>query len=304
MWFKNLAVLRFTEPFMLSAAELERCLGENRFRHCHSIEQVSMGWSPPLGKEHFPLVHSLGKCMMLCLQREEKILPAAVVQEMLIERINEIEEQQHRRVYRREREEIREELFHSLIPRAFSYSRRIYGYIDAKAGWLIIDSANPKKTDEFVSLLRRSLTSLPVAPLSVRERLGALMTRWLSGTDRPASITLESECELRSPEEEGGIVRCRRHDLEAPEILSHLEAGKEAIRLAFTWNERLSLMLDENFSIRRLRFHGIVQGESSEVKTEDPTERFDIDFSVMSLELSRFLPALIELCGGEHVQGK
>jgi len=194
-----------------------------------------------------------------------------------------------------------DEVMQDMLPRAFSHMRRTHGYIDPKGGWLVVDSASARKTEDFVALLRQALGSLPVVPLATRERPGVVMTQWVSGGDMPSTVTLESECELRSPEEDGGIVRCRRHDLEVPEIQNHIEAGKEVIKLAFTWNDRLSLVLDETLAVKRLRFLDLVQEAAAEVETNEAAERFDIDFSIMSLELAAFLPALAGMFGGENL---
>ncbi len=301
MWFKNLALLRLTEPFTLSGSELEERLKALPFRHCGSLEPTSFGWFPPVGKEHFPLVHQTGGFLMLCLQKEEKILPAAAVNEIVAERVAEIEEQQARQVRRKERESIRDEVLHDMLPRAFSLSRRTYGYIDPRGGWLIVDSASARKAEDFVAVLRQTLGTFPVTPLATRERPASVMTQWLSGGPIPESITLESECELKSPEEDGGIVRCRRHDLEVPEILNHIQAGKEVIKLAISWNDRLSLVLDETLSVKRLRFLDLVQELAADIETDDPVARFDADFSIMSLEIDTFLPVLTEWFGGENL---
>ena len=304
MWFKNLALLRFTEPFGLGTTELEERLAQRRFRPAGSLEPVSAGWSAPLGKDGVPLVHATSGFLMVCLQKEEKILPASVVNEIVSEKLAELEDARGRPVRRKERDAIRDEVLQDLLPRAFSHTRRTYGYIDPKGGWLVVDSASPKKTEEFASLLRQVLGSLPVIPLATRERPGAVMTGWLANGGPPSDLAFESECELRSPEEDGGIVRCRRHDLGVPEIQNHLEAGKEVIRLALTWNDRLSFVLDESLAVKRLRFLDLVQDEAAAVETDDPAQRFDADFAVMSLELAAFLPRLVELFGGERLDDK
>ena len=304
MWFKNLALLRFTEPFALNAAELEERLEQRRFQHCGSLDLASFGWCAPLGRETFPLVHATNGFLMICLQKEEKILPSSVVNEVVAERAQEIEDQRGNPVRRKEKDAIRDEVMQDLLPRAFSFSRRLYAYIDPKGGWLVVDSTSAKKTDELTALLRQCLGSLPVAPFATRERPSMAMTQWLGENGPPPGVTLESECELRSPEEDGGIVRCRKHDLGAPEIQNHLEAGKEVIRLAFTWSDRLSLVLDETLAVKRLRFLDMVQEAAAEVDTDDPAERFDADFAVMSLELAAFLPQLAEMFGGENLQAK
>lgn len=298
MWFKNLALLRFTDPFELSPEQLEACLAQRPFRHCGSLEPASLGWCPPLGREASSLTHVTGGFVMLCLQKEEKILPAAVIAEVVGQRVAEIEETQGRTVRRKERDAIRDEVLQDLLPRAFSFSRKTYGYIDPRGGWLVVDSPSARKTDEFVSLLRQVVGSLPVIPLATRDRPAAVLTSWLRESGLPPGITLESECELRSPDEDGGVVRCRRHDLGAPEIQNHLAAGKEVVKLALSWNDRLSLILDEELSIKRLRFLDLVQEEAAEVETDDWAARFDADFAVMSLQLAEFLPRLLDLFGG------
>ena len=126
------------------------------------------------------------------------------------------------------------------------------------------------------------------------------MTQWLLNDQAPADITIEDECELRSPEEEGGIIRCKRHDLSVPEIKNHLDTGKEVIKLAVSWADRLSFIIDEHLAIKRLRFLDLIQDQVADIETYDEAEQFDVDFSIMSLELANFLPRLIELFGGEQ----
>ena len=126
------------------------------------------------------------------------------------------------------------------------------------------------------------------------------MTDWLSTYQTPSDVTIEDECELRSPEEAGGIIRCKRHDLALPEIKNHLDTGKAVIKLAVNWADRLAFVIDENLSIKRLRFLELIQDQVADIQTDNDSERFDADFSIMSLELSQFLPRLLELFGGEQ----
>jgi recombination associated protein RdgC len=299
MWFKNLVLLRITASFDLSVEALEGHLQNRRFQPCGALEATSEGWFPPLGRADAPLVHQTQGFFMICLRKEDKILPASVVNERLAIRVAEIEDREARKLRKKEREALREEILHDMVPKAFSQSRKTYAYIDPKGGWLYVDAGSPRKADDLVAVLRQTLDGFPVKPLSTRERPASVMTRWLAGGAIPEGVTLETECELKSPEEDGGIVRARRHDLEVPEILHHLEAGKEAIKLAFSWNDRLSLVLDEALTIRRLKFLDTIQEAAAEVESDDAATRFDVDFALMSLELNAFLPILLEWFGGE-----
>jgi recombination associated protein RdgC len=299
MWFKNLVLLRITSPFTLSAEALEAQLKNRRFQPCGALEASSEGWYPPLGHPDAPLVHQTQGFLMICLRKEDKILPASVVNERLAEKVDDIEAREARKLRKKEREGLREEILHDMVTKAFSQSRRTFAYIDPKGGWLYVDAGSPRKADDLVAVLRQTLEGFPVKPIATQERPASVMTRWLAGGALPEGVTLETECELKSPEEDGGIVRARRHDLEVPEILHHLEAGKEAIKLAFSWNDRLSLVLDEALTIRRLKFLDTIQEAAADVASEDAATRFDVDFALMSLELDAFLPVLLQWFGGE-----
>ena len=300
MWFKNLTLFRFTEPFQLTAEELQQKLDAMRFRPCGSHEEFSFGWTSPLGQSTDQLVHAANGFLMLCGNKEEKVLPAAVVNELLNERIQETEDQQARRLRKKERDAIRDEILFELLPKAFSFSRQTYAYIDPKGGWLIVDAASSKKAEDLVSLLRKCLGSLPVVPPVTRQRPVDVMTEWLTTGQAPKDISIENECELRSPEEDGSLIRCKRQDLSAPEIRNHLDSGKQVIKLAVSWADRLSFIVDENLAVKRLAFLDLIQDQLADIETDDRAEQFDVEFSIMSLELANFLPRLLELFGGEN----
>ncbi|MDD2659083.1 MAG: recombination-associated protein RdgC [Methylococcales bacterium] len=301
MWFKNLSIFRLTEAFTLAPDELEQKLEALSFRSCGPHEEFTFGWTSPLGKTAQQLVHTTSGFIMLCVKKEERVLPVAVVNELVQEKISDKEEKQARKLSKKERTEIKDELIFDLLPKAFTFSRKIYAYIDPKGGWLIVDAASAKNAEDLLSLLRKSLGSLPAVPLNTIDKPSTILTQWLLNNKAPDDITIEDECELRSPEETGSIIRCKRHDLALPEIKNHLDTGKEVIKLALTWADRISFIIDENLSIKRLRFLDLIQEQAADIETEDAAAQFDADFSIMSAELANFLPRLIELFGGENI---
>ncbi|WP_446809001.1 recombination-associated protein RdgC [Methylomonas sp. 2BW1-5-20] len=299
MWFKNLAVYRFTEPFILDANALEQKLQQQPFRSCGSHDEFSFGWTAPLGRTSDALVHANNGFLMLCGKKEEKVVPASVINEMLQERINEIEEREARKLPAKERSRIKDELIFELLPRAFSFSRKTYAYIDSQGGWLVVDAASAKKAEDMLSQLRKCLGSLPIVPLTATVKPAGVMTQWLIDNTSPKDILIEDECELRSPEEDGSIIRCKRHDLALPEIKNHLDSGKQVIKLAMSWAERISFVLDESLAVKRLKFLDLIQEQAADIETFDEVEQFDADFSIMTAELAQFLPRLLELFTAE-----
>ena len=301
MWFKNLALYRFTEPFTLTTNQLEEKLSDKKFRPCGSHEEFSLGWTSPIGNATEQLIHASNGFIMLCLKKEEKVIPAAVINEMLQEKVSDKEDQEARKLSKKECSTLKDELIFELLPRAFSFSKKTYAYIDPKGGWIIVDAASAKKAEDFLSHLRKCLGSLPVVPVNTIDKPVVIMTQWLANQNSvPKDLLIEDECELRSTEDEGSLIRCKHHNLTLPEITNHLDNGKQVTKLAVNWTDRLSFIIDENLTIKRLKFLDLIQDQVADTEAEDEQTRFDVDFSIMSLELANFLPRLIEIFGGEN----
>ncbi len=300
MWFRNARVFRFTKPFDITAEALEEKLLEDAFKPCGPQETSRQGWVPPLGKHGEQLVHSAGGYHLITLRKEEKLLPGPVVKELVEEKVEAIEAEQHRKVRRKEKDELKEQVMLEMLPKAFSKNRRCYAYLAPNDGFLIVDAGSAKQAEDLASFLRKSLGSLPVRPPAVEQAPAFTLTGWLNETvDLPATLTLGTECELKDPSEDGGVVRCKGLDLQGDEIRNHLEAGMQATRLSLTWEDTLSFVLDEELGIRRLKFGDTLQEKLDDVDADDAAARFDAAFTLMTLELSRLLPGLLEALGGE-----
>ena len=70
--------------------------------------------------------------------------------------------------------------------------------------------------------------------------------------------------------------------------------GKKVIKLAMTWNRKISFVLHDNLQLRRIAPQDILK-ES----TESSEELFISDFTIMSGELSQLITDAIEALGGE-----
>ncbi|WP_288352868.1 recombination-associated protein RdgC [uncultured Marinobacter sp.] len=300
MWFRNARVFRFTKPFEITAEALEEKLQEDAFKPCGPQETSRQGWVSPMGKHSDLLVHSAGGYHLIALRKEEKLLPASVIKELVDEKAEMIEAEQHRKVRRKEKDELKEEVTLEMLPRAFSKNRRCYAYLAPADGVLVVDAGSSKQAEDLASTLRKSLGSLPVRPPAVEQAPAFTFTGWLNESiDLPASIELGNECELKDTSEDGGVVRCKGLDLQGDEIRSHLDAGMQVTKLSVTWDDSLSFVLDEELGIRRLKFGDTLQEKLDDVDADDAAARFDAAFSLMTLELARLIPGLLEALGGE-----
>ena len=165
MWFKNLKIYRFSKPFTIDNDTLEKQLQEHAFHPCTRLQPSSCGWVSPLGNRGSMLTHTIGQSIMVCARQEDKILPAAVINELLEEKLDAVEADTGRRPVGKHKQSIKDELILELLPKAFSKSKRTYAYMDLQAQLLIVDAASGNKADELIQLLRKALGSLPVIPL-------------------------------------------------------------------------------------------------------------------------------------------
>ncbi|MFL1483407.1 recombination-associated protein RdgC [Marinobacter sp. LN3S78] len=300
MWFRNARVFRFTKPFDITPEELEEKLAADAFKPCGPQETTRHGWVSPLGKNSEMLVHSAGGYHLVALRKEEKLLPGPVVKELVEEKAEAIEQEQGRKLRKKEKDELKEEVMLEMLPRAFSRNRRSYAYLAPADGVLVVDAGSAKQAEDLASALRQSLGSLPVRPPALEQAPAFTFTGWLNESiDLPGSIELGTECELKDPSEDGGVVRCKGLDLRADEIQNHLETGMQVTKLSLTWDENVSFVLDEEFGIRRLKFGETLQEKLDEVDSDDSAAKFDAAFSLMTLELARLIPGLLEALGGE-----
>lgn len=295
MWFKNLCIYDLTEDFAFTAEMLEQKLAQFAFQPIGRSDLTAQGWVPPLGRQASQLVHAANGALLVCLQQESRILPPAVIRDLLEERVAEREEREMRTLGRREKNRMKEEITLELLPRSFTSTKRTFGYVDSQTGWLVIDAASWRQAEELTELLRVGLGTLPIRPLQAAVNPQSVMTWWLAHDRTPADIELGEETVLEDPHKTGAEIRAKRQNLAAGEIKGHIKAGKRPRRLAATWDERLSCILDADLSVKRLKFLDIVQEDAGDREPETAAERFDANFALMTLELRRFIPRLLEL---------
>ena len=302
MWFKNLQVYRFTKDSDLSYEMLNEQLAEQAFVPCGSQELNRSGWVPPLGRHGSEFVHATNGNLMICLKRQDKILPAAVINEALEEKALAIEEAEARKLPRKERQTLKDEIMFSLLPRALARSSLQFAYIAPQDKLLVVNASSAKRAEDLLSELREAVGSLSIIPLAGKHDPLDVMTRWVNSGHPDNGFELGEECELRDNANVKSIIRCKNQDLGASEIVNHLKTGMHVSKLALSWQDRVEFILDDKLVIKRLRFSDLVQEKADEIDAEDVASRFDVDFSIMALELAEFFKALTGAFGGEAEQ--
>jgi len=293
MWFKNIQFYKFESNFKLTAQQLHEKLEGRKARDCGQMEMACEGWDKPLGRSGQMLVHESAGALMICLRREDKVLPASLVREQVADEVFKIEAEAGRPVGRKEKLDIKDQVLQQLLPRALVRASNTFACILPKQGWLIVNAGSANKSEALIEVLRKTLGTLNVVLPATTESPESAMTRWImNDATWPDGFTLEDECELQAGEGAEGVVRCKYIDVSSAEVRAHVASGRRVKKLAMNWREHLSFVLQEDLSIKRMRFDSAIVDEAGE-SADDEASRFDADFSLMVAELTAFIPDLL-----------
>jgi len=299
LWFKNLMVYRLSRDVALNADEMEKQLSAFAFTPCGSQDMAKTGWVSPMGSRSDALTHAVNGQIMICARKEEKILPSPVLKQELQAKIDKLEGEQQRKLKKTEKDSLKDEVLHSLLPRAFSRFNQTFMWIDTVNGLIMVDAASAKRAEDTLALLRKSLGSLPVVPLTMESPIELTLTEWVRSGELPAGFIIQDEAELKAILEDGGVIRCKKQNLISDEIAVHIEAGKLVTKLAVDWQERIQLVLADDGSLKRLKFADVLREQNDDIDREDFAQRFDADFILMTSELAALISNTIEALGGE-----
>lgn len=303
MYFRNFTLFRFPAQNAAKLVALDEKLSQHPLRSCGPLELSTRGWVSPFGRGSEVYAHGSGTYQLLSLGGEDKLLPAAVINQSIAEKMEKLETQRGRPVGGRERKKLKDEVLMDLMPRALARPSRLQGYLDTASGWLLVDTASRKAAEVFVSKLREALGSFPAVQAEAEESPRAAMTEWLIDKAPPHGFTLGDECELKDSADRGAIVRCRRQELESDEVREHLKSGKQVTQLALVFEDRMRFVLDENLALRKFKFLDVVTEELEKDDRDSARAELDARFALMSREIAGLLLALEKIFGVRQPHG-
>jgi recombination associated protein RdgC len=298
--FRNALVYRIDQWEPPTQADIERRLDGARFAECRPTQPESAGWVAPRGRKHGALLESVGGQLVLTLCSETRPVPGAVVKQQLEARLDQVEAGTGRRPKGKAAREIKDEIVHELLPRAFAKRSTTWVWIDLKAQRVLIGAASAKKADAVATQLVDLFGGLRLAALQTELSPATAMASWLADKQAPARFSIDRECELKQPDSEKAVVRYARHTLDIDELGQHIRQGKLPTQLAMTWNHRVSFVLTETLALKKIKLLDVVLESSSPADAAD--DGFDADVAIATGELQHLLPDLIDALGGALVR--
>ena len=294
--FKNALVYSIDQWEPPTQDTIAQRLDSGRFTECGPSQAESTGWIEPRGEQHGVLLESVGGQLILKLCSETKAVPGSVVKDQLNARLEKIEAETGRRPKGKASRELKEDIVHALLPRAFPKRSATLVWIDLNARRLLIGATGSKKADTVVTKLVELFGGLRLTQLQTALSPATAMAAWLSEKQAPPGFSIDRECELKQPDSEKAAVRYARHTLDIDEVGEHIKQGKLPTQLALTWNSRVSFVLTEGLALKKIKLLDVVLENNA--PTEAADNGFEADVAITTGELTQLLPDLIDALGG------
>lgn len=295
-YFRHLNLYVLNKDKIPDLETLAEKLQEAAFKSCMGLDWDSIGFSNPVSFSS-EMVYPAKNTWRIALKKEEKVLPAAVINENLDEKITEIREVEGRNVGRKEKNELREMITDDLLPRAFTKSSKTEAIIDTQYGFLLINHANSNHAEMFLTKLRDALGGFEAKLPRTQQSPGSLITEWLLRGRATGHFELDSDCELISLGDAASVVKISRHDLTVEEINNLLRSGKIVTQLGLSWRDRVRFVLTQNFTLKRIQFLDLIQEEAA--GQADDIESLTFASQILMTEaLSELITELIDHLGG------
>jgi len=293
MWFKQTQLFQLKEAIRYLPKDFDEKFQAYPYQECLPSMPYSSGWVSPLDEEDAPLVLGINGYMMLCLQIEEKILPAIVIRQELVKQIKKIELQENRRVGHDEKLSLKDDVVMTLLPYAFSKLTKVYAYLDTRNQWLVLATANARKVEQFLTAFKKTLGDI-INPFPISQ-LASMMTAWAKHHNYSSSFSIGKACMMQDANQQGRVIRCKEQDLRASNIQSFIQDGCEIKQLALNWQDRIDFTLLDNFTLQAIRFGDEIIAQIKEVEAGTKLQQFNADFLIMTESFTQLFTELLAM---------
>lgn len=293
MWFNNVQLFHL-EGLSRNHLEQEKHFAALAFQNCPASHVSSQGWLPVIKENsETPASYLLSQsnCQLMCLQVEEKILPASVVRQALSEQISDLETTEQRKVGSKEKQRLKEQITQTLLIRAFTRLSKIYAYIDLKQQCLVINSSSPKRAQALIAFLKRTLAGLQITAFAT-QKLRQKMTNWLLQDDCPAAFQIGSDCLLLDPQDSKRRIRVQQQDLFAASMKALTKDGFAIQKIALQWRQELCFTLDDELTLAKLKLNDQSHSSFDHHGDESEIQALSSRFFILSQTLGRLIDDL------------
>ncbi len=281
MWFNNTLIYQYE---LEEGYDLTTSLAENILKPCPPHARFIYGWAPVFSDE---LVQEIAGSSLICMGKEERLLPRGVINKILAERVQMLEIQHGRTIKRAEKAQIAEDIEFELLPKSFCIQKRMLAILDSVSKRIIVNASSANQASQLTSLLRKSIPGITIEPLSLSENLALRFAEWIQNPAAlPSQFQLASDCILFSLDNEKKRVHCKGYELPADEVLTLLSQGMATAEISLVWKERIQLTLTHEFTFKKLKSLDYLIDDFNEIKQlDEELQQRDAALTLLSGEL-------------------
>lgn len=298
--FKSLSVFQITEQ---APANPENChlAAESEKAPIEISDTEKLTWASPYGYGHDSFVMSCNGVILMTIEKAQKLIPSAVINQNVTEQLSVIRHQEQREPSKREKAVIREKVFCEMSVKAFVKKQKVNIVIDPKNNRLLISTTQKALVDACLDLIYRTFPKIGLTAYECNLPASTAMTTWLKQKALPIPFTLLNDCEFRDTEENSSI-KFKGIDVLSDDVLCHLTNSTLVQKLALVYDEKVQFTLNSDGTISGIKFLEFVQSEKANIFTENLQAELEADFMVSADAIADFLTSLTEALGGIIIQ--
>lgn len=295
MWFNNALIYQYE---LDEASDLMADLAENILKPCPPHARFIYGWTPVFSDE---LVQEVAGTSLICMGKEERLLPRGVINKMLAERVQALETQHGRNVKRTEKAQMAEDIEFELLPKSFCVQKRLLAILDSASKRIIVNASSNTQASQLTSLLRKCVSGITIEPLTHTENLALRFADWIQTPDAlPANFQLASDCILFSLDDEKKRIHCKGYELPAEEVLTLLAQGMATAEISLIWKERIQFTLTHDFTFKKLKSLDYLADDFNDIKQlDEELQQRDAALTLLSGELRELTNDLLAVLGAK-----
>jgi len=299
MFFKNIRAYRINPSFIeLHKHEKGDSIHQDFnnemhnmcFYPCPSNVPSSCGWVEPLPEANSQEIHyayHYNKCSIICMKVENKVLPAKAINEQVSNKVKAIKDKENRKVSRKEKMSIKDDVIADLMPKVPTISKLIYAYISWEKDLLIVNASSAKDAEMLINFMRETFKSFPVVPVSAGKGFSSIVNEWVvSGKVSDDNFSFRNGIELANTVEPSNKVKFINHD-DSFQAVELIQGGFSAVKISLRYKEDMDFTVDSELSIKKISFSGVVQEILSDI--EDSLALWLSEFIIQSSVFEDFI---------------
>lgn len=279
MMFSTLQIFQLQMTLDLNA--LQAVLPDYQVKQCDAQSEFNFGTNPLIrGSQCYAIAQN--ECLLMNFTKMSKNLPSSVVREELNAKVSAIEINEGRKVGRKEKSDIKEEIVFTLRARAFDDRKDVQVYVDNKLHLLVLNTTNGAMTEQVFKQLQTIFGSFPMTPMQAQLSPSTIMTDWLMNNSLPAYMETGSQCIIVDQSEDKAKADFKNLEPLSEDVTRHLEQGMTVQSLALRWSEKLRFTLNDDITLTKVKWDDVLVEQAFNDSQGGEMSDLDASFAIMS----------------------